>query len=206
MSSINYSNEYFEVRNSTINGVGCFAKKFIPANTVILEDTPIMLPEEHTDYSNKLEYIYKTAAFLNENFSSDFNNLVPNELIPTNSYYYPILHRKYFPQLAPNQTQLCLQKFLHNAFNFGSSRYCMLFIGCKFNHSCNPSVLFRPFEDKMVFTTVRDINKGDEIFDTYLSSNFTKEQLLNVQLRQTALKANYGFECHCERCNFELNL
>jgi SET domain-containing protein len=49
----------------------------------------------------------------------------------------------------------------------------------------------------MVFETKRDIQAGEELFDSYITCNIPREE------RQKILKERYGFDCACSRCNEE---
>jgi SET domain-containing protein len=49
----------------------------------------------------------------------------------------------------------------------------------------------------MVFKAKRDIQAGEELFDSYISCDVPREE------RQKTLKQRYGFHCACSRCNKE---
>jgi len=46
----------------------------------------------------------------------------------------------------------------------------------------------------MVFETKRDIQPGEELFDSYITCDVPREE------RQKTLKDRYGFDCGCTRC------
>lgn len=66
------------------------------------------------------------------------------------------------------------------------------------NHSCAPNLISRLHHKCRYFTTVRPVKKGEQLFISYLS-NFDG----SIEARQQHLKKEYGFECHCEKCETE---
>jgi hypothetical protein len=69
-----------------------------------------------------------------------------------------------------------------------------LFVGRLLNHSCMPNTVFNQVGDKMVFISVRAIEKGEEITDNYVPI------IDPYHVRQKRLREQYGFECCCTRC------
>ena len=86
-------------------------------------------------------------------------------------------------------------------FRFGSDMHCALFIGTRFNHSCDNNVRFIINNDYIDFITNVDIKKDDELFITYISS-MSKKLFNNNIYRKNILLKNYGFNCTCNKCLF----
>lgn len=59
-----------------------------------------------------------------------------------------------------------------------------------FNHSCDNNVAFSSIGDLQLVVALRDIEAGEQLFDSY--SDFGP--------RQIDLRAAYGFECGCRYC------
>ncbi|GAX82725.1 hypothetical protein CEUSTIGMA_g10151.t1 [Chlamydomonas eustigma] len=70
-----------------------------------------------------------------------------------------------------------------------------------FNHSCEPNVeiVFRRNDATASFVAVRDIDKGEQLFVSYI------DEAMGVQHRQDYLHFSYGFRCGCQRCIEELH-
>jgi hypothetical protein len=67
-----------------------------------------------------------------------------------------------------------------------------------FNHSCMPNVADHVSPNGMIaFMAKRDIAAGEELFISYVGEDAPREQ------RQQRLSMQYGFACHCEKCNAE---
>lgn len=67
------------------------------------------------------------------------------------------------------------------------------------NHSCAPN-LYHPRQGKQQYcVTIRPIQKGQQLFISYLSPN----DWSTMEQRQQKLKYSWGFDCICERCGAE---
>ena len=143
------------------------------------------------------EYPFALIAQLLKTNNAKFTNLVPSTLDNTTTIDYETFrerHLKYLPSLTKEEATLQFMKYKRNAFSFNMNPG-ILFYATKLNHSCNPHVKYYPSENNiMIFETIRPINANDEVFDSYISSNLTREE------RQTTLMNRYGFECKCEKC------
>lgn len=68
------------------------------------------------------------------------------------------------------------------------------------NHSCDPNALYRiepdTHGDRVFIASIRPIEKGEQIFISYVSRNLGKTE------RQLSL-SKYGFVCNCSRCKAE---
>jgi SET and MYND domain-containing protein len=80
-----------------------------------------------------------------------------------------------------------------NAISHGAAIYRQ---GNYFNHSCVPNTRwsFGTESNRMTFSTFHKIDKGDQLFISYIPDNQTFEE------RQGHLKGQYGFTCQCELC------
>ncbi|XP_076952353.1 methyltransferase FGSG_00040-like [Bidens hawaiensis] len=67
------------------------------------------------------------------------------------------------------------------------------------NHSCNPNAKRYHIGDHVVVHASRDIKEGEEItlgyFDVFTPLKTRKE-----------MAKNWGFDCHCKRCKFEVDI
>ena len=181
-------------------GIGMFATKNIVKGTILFTEKPAMLDKTFTtDNMFHKDYIVLSIKYLIDHYYEDFMDLVPktyetnNQIIITNYNF-----DTFFPECPKNKRQLYLTKYLRNAFNFGKNKYCMLFLGCKLNHDCSPNTEFYKKNNVMVFETITNIKKGQEITDSYTSSDIYEN--MNDKQRKTKLFQQYGFICECKKC------
>lgn len=66
-----------------------------------------------------------------------------------------------------------------------------------FNHSCSPNLIKKRIDNKLTFTTTKEIASNDELCIDY--GNYLNE---NVEKRKKELK-EWFFDCGCEKCNLE---
>ncbi|XP_037034438.1 SET and MYND domain-containing protein DDB_G0273589-like [Bradysia coprophila] len=64
------------------------------------------------------------------------------------------------------------------------------------NHSCSPNIVRIPFGNKMVVFVLRNIKKGEQLFDNYGSHHFID----TLSYRQEEMQLNYLFACDCNAC------
>lgn len=70
------------------------------------------------------------------------------------------------------------------------------------NHSCAPN-LYHPRQGKQQYcVTIRPIQKGQQLFISYLSPN----DWSTMEQRQQKLKYSWGFDCICERCDAQQSI
>ena len=74
---------------------------------------------------------------------------------------------------------------------------------CKINHSCEPNIVvtyrMTPSEGLVaVVQALKEIKCNDELLHSYIDNTDDRET------RKTALK-EYGFDCHCNKCQKECN-
>jgi len=175
-------------------GMSTFSRENIPTGTIIIREK---INNIRTMTKDSTEYPFALIAQLLKTNNAKFTNLVPSTLDNTTTIDYETFrerHLKYLPSLTKEEATLQFMKYKRNAFSFNMNPG-ILFYATKLNHSCNPHVKYYPSENNiMVFETIRPINANDEVFDSYISSNLTREE------RQTTLMNRYGFECKCEKC------
>ena len=121
-------------------GHGFFARRPIPAGTVILAESPL-LPQRPGSTHENMKYLIKTALAV-----------CPDA----------------FNALAPRPCDDPTVKYKRNAFMFAGYP-ALLFNGAVFNHSCHNNVHFAPNTKRthMIFTTTRNIESGEELCDSY---------------------------------------
>ncbi|TGO29545.1 hypothetical protein BPAE_0014g00010 [Botrytis paeoniae] len=157
-----FENEFYEVKTSPKGGLGCFAKVDIESGTMIHSEEPLFLSSMVQIYYNFEQLTAeKQAAYLK-------------------------LH--YWQGLAAHKV---LAIFQTNRFHVPGGKSGIFQNSSRFNHACpgfcNCTYGFRKDINKMIFTTLSDITKGQEITISYA----------NVP---THLYQNYGFFCDCPGC------
>ena len=90
----------------------------------------------------------------------------------------------------------CLK--LTGTFNLNQIMDQLYPLTCHINHSCEPNVRIDA-KNKFGLNVYarKDIKQGEQLFLTYVNP------LHGVTLRRRELRVNYGFLCHCSRCNRE---
>ncbi|KAM0310011.1 hypothetical protein ACHAO8_008487 [Botrytis cinerea] len=157
-----FENEFYEVKRSPKGGLGCFAKVNIESETMIHSEEPLFL-------SSMVQIYYHFEQLTAEQQAA-----------------YLKLH--HWHGLAAHKV---LAIFQTNRFHVPGGKSGIFLNSSRFNHACpgfcNSTYDFRKDINKMVFTTLRDISKGQEITISYA----------NVP---THLYQNYGFFCDCPGC------
>ena len=113
------------------------------------------------------------------------------------------------PFISPNRVRSIIGKNLSNAFgiwsNVTSKTEDKEFFGFGvypsasfFNHSCGPNIIKTRIDNKLVFTTLRDIQPGEELNIDY--GNYLNEDVL---VRRSQLK-EWFFDCGCSKCEEDL--
>ena len=176
-------------------GMGTYARKSIPKGTIIIKEHPYNLNIQNTGNT----YHYKLIKHLLDNHHNKYMELVPLKLddnigFDESTDYDKKNHMKHFPELTEDQMKLYFMKYKHNVFLF-ENHPSIFFISTKINHSCEPNCTYYKRDDKcMIFETMRDINSGEELFDSYIDFTAPKKE------RQKLLKEKYGFDCGCDKC------
>lgn len=83
-------------------------------------------------------------------------------------------------------------------FNINNQNGGMYLVHSHINHNCYPNVSIdypqRTSQYVLTVRAIRDIKKGEQLFETYVNPRWNKET------RQTYLDKSYLFKCGCERC------
>jgi len=84
-------------------------------------------------------------------------------------------------------------KYIFNAFEGNEYGPLTLPLIAKLNHSCKPNVYFTLDKNSgcMILKAKKNINKGEEIFDSYLENK-------QIKNHKTYLEEHYGFMCDCD--------
>jgi hypothetical protein len=199
--TIIYIHPSIQIKKISNKGDGIITNNNLNANEIILIEKPnifINNPKEEPMF----EILYNIYNYGN---IKDWNNLVPNKLL-YNTLLTNFMHIKnkkiknWLISMDKNELLLSCEKYKQNAFNMDNSKKnikpCILFIGAKFNHSCNPNINFR-WDNKlgaMIFYTNQIINKNTELQDNYIDITLPYEN------RQKRLQEQYKFICNCNKC------
>jgi hypothetical protein len=99
---------------------------------------------------------------------------------------------KYFNKYDKNIIEWYYAKYIFNAFEGHDYGPLTLPTIAKINHSCNPNVKFTFNKDtgSMHLYAIKDIKKGQEIYDSYLENK-------RIKSHKDYLKEHYGFDCRC---------
>lgn len=175
-------------------GIGTYARRAIPADTIIVHEFPQNIPDANDD-----DYRFKLIKHLLSNMRREFLQMVPTKLDDTMDIGRDLTagHAKFLPDLTDDMMKLYFLKIRRNAFSF-ENHPSLLFYSTKMNHSCNPNVKYykdtKDNRECMTFKTKRPIEANEELFDSYIDFSLKKSE------RQNALKTCYGFECACDKC------
>ncbi|ESZ91931.1 hypothetical protein SBOR_7676 [Sclerotinia borealis F-4128] len=157
-----FENEFFEVKTSPKGGLGCFAQKDIKCGTAIHSEEPLF-----------------TCSVLQVHYNFE-------QLTAEQQAAYMDLHC--WHGLASHKIVAIYQT---NRFHISGGKAGIFLNSSRFNHACpgfrNCSYTFHKDINKMVFTTIDDITKGQELTIAYSSI-------------PNHLYQNYGFFCDCPSC------
>lgn len=135
-------------------------------------------------------------------YIDNIDDTIIKELYPrTNDYiktklikdiYKIIKSDKNFNVYDKNLIELCIAKYIFNAFEGYDFGPLTLPIISKINHSCQPNVKFKFNREtgSMHLFAIKNIKKGEEIFDSYLENK-------NIKSHKEYLQDHYGFICNC---------
>ncbi|CCH61548.1 hypothetical protein TBLA_0E04990 [Henningerozyma blattae CBS 6284] len=112
------------------------------------------------------------------------------------------LFTKTFPSCV-NDHNLTYEKYLNliGRFNINQINGQLYPIASLINHNCQPNIHIEVSDSNSLSLTLitrRNINIDEELLTTYINP------LHGVKLRRRELLVNWGFLCHCERCEKEL--
>lgn len=124
-------------------------------------------------------------------------DLYPRTHVYTNTTMIKNIHKiikgdKKFNKYDINTIELCIAKYIFNAFEGYDFGPLTLPLIAKINHSCQPNVRFKFNRNtgSMHLYAIKDIKKGEEIYDSYLENK-------KIESHKEYLKEHYGFICNC---------
>lgn len=184
-----------------IHGIGVFATRSIPQGTVLVREKPILLKDEPLDDHYKYKFIQKVLS--DPYMSHSFIDMVPHEIDPEDPSVMQYdslraMHQAYLPELSPHEIRLYCMKYKRNVFSF-KDKHGIFVYARRINHSCRPNVAYYQDGNALLFQTTRPIEKGDEIYISYINTSLPGEE------RKSILQQRYGFDCLCEKCQNDIN-
>ncbi|AYV76389.1 MAG: hypothetical protein Terrestrivirus6_15 [Terrestrivirus sp.] len=191
------------------------AKNDIKSGTIILRETPLYEIFGEKNIDPALQIMYK---MIGKKYNKNYNfGLIHDETTLTprdtqflyennlkNNLYKTIRKlpegeiKNVLLKIDDNKLIQYYFKYLYNAFSMYKHGPTILILGAKLNHNCNPNTRFYPENDTMIFETVRNIKKGEEITDTYIKE--TDLNTMGTKQRREYLFNHYCFVCKCLRC------
>lgn len=179
----------------------------IKANTIVIKESPFLVAEDAYDAIYKL---YCNEAEDSEEDSDDskqrlaFESLTPYELdkyvisyadIKAEISTLPSYVQEALSYIPKAKMRLLVAKFYRNAFTYPCPPCALLSTGTLMNHSCDNNIDFHVDKNGyFVFTANRDIQKGEELCDSYLQT------YTSTKKRRGSLLSQYGFTCQCPKC------
>lgn len=216
-------NDIIESRISEGKGRGIFARKPIPANTLLLHDSIIAFPvKKGMDLLTAMVRFSLSLIIKQDKGTLDsMAQSVLDGLYPMNATSPPVLKFKKAiyerATLKSLEKSLTAQAFL-NFTNCDRERFSLMFAklrlnafsggenddffalaqrGSLINHSCVPNALYTVKSDgatgALFVVSNRDIKEGEEVFINY--TDFSDHETIRDTLRK-----GYFFECACEKC------
>jgi hypothetical protein len=176
-------------------GLGTYTKIDLPEGTIIMKETPVRLNEPNDYRTYQFKMIKKLLAY----HKKDFLKLVPDAIDSHAKFDEELMQEgrdKFFPKMPMDLLKLYYLKYKRNAFSFDGNPG-ILFIATRLNHSCEPNITYYREGNHMIFKTKQLIRAGEELFDSYISTDMSKGE------RKEALLRRYGFDCQCCKCKQE---
>jgi len=143
---------------------------------------------ENKNNSDILKLYPRTNSFLRTELIKSVHKLIESVKKSDKKLYENLI------QYSKNELEFYFAKYIFNAFEGNMDGPLTLPLVARFNHSCNPNVKFK-FDNKtklMSVQTIRNIKKGEELFDSYLEN----KSIIN---HRDYLYNHYGFYCDCIR-------
>lgn len=99
--------------------------------------------------------------------------------------------KDFFSNYSKDEIEMYYAKYIFNAFEGLKYGPLTLPLTAKFNHSCNPNIEFNFNGENgtMIVTSIKNIKKGTEIYDSYLVNK-------NLKNHNEYLYEHYGFICN----------
>jgi hypothetical protein len=181
-------------------GRSVIATENISSSTLILVDN---ITFHSNDY---FEIIYNILNSNDRELKDKYFNLSPDNIdntFITKQYIENELnnsnYKDYFKNVNIDLLILLIEKLSRNVFLFNEDsnieEYGLFIDSIYFNHSCSPNVIYKIFNNKIYFYTLRDIKKGEELYITYIDPTEDRKK------RKEKLFTTYGFICNCELCS-----
>lgn len=145
---------------------------------------------ENKNNNDIIKLYPRNNTYIKTNMIKSLHNLIKSIKNIDNKLY------NYLIQFSKSELEFYFAKYIYNAFE--GNDYGPLTLPCiaRLNHSCKPNVKFTFNRDNccMYVNSIRNIKKGEEIFDSYLENK-------NIKNHTTYLYEHYGFNCECSQKN-----
>jgi hypothetical protein len=128
----------------------------------------------------------RTENYKKTNMIKSIHNLIKNVKHTDIKLYM------FFQSISKKIIEFYFAKYLYNAFEGNEYGPLTLQNIAKINHSCNPNVyfIFNKTNGCMYLKAKRNINKNEEILDSYLENK-------KINNHKLYLEMHYGFNCDC---------
>ncbi|TGO08370.1 hypothetical protein BTUL_0212g00090 [Botrytis tulipae] len=184
-TGVYFSNAMFEIKTSPGKGLGVFAAQDIQKETEVLREAPLM--------KCGVNWLIKETFFMSLN--EEKKNVLRS------------LHSHCSCDENPCRETTLMRIYDVNSFDIVSDKpkrtnYIYHFAS-RINHECLPKMARGNTKNgNLVFTTVRDIKRGEEL------TTFYQVPIGTTLARRKILLSKYGFTCMCKACtsNIVLNL
>lgn len=178
------------MKESTLKGLGVFAKVDIPRGTRVLAEPALLKVDRQAVKANDIVEAFKNLPSPQQSLYLDLHG-----------YACDSFKRATESEMGQNWEQIPeIQRTvlaIYKANAFGS----VFSLGSRFNHSCVPNIHFayNPAIEKETFHAIRSITAGEELTIMYINgTNRTRDQ------RQAHLN-QWGFHCACPACEDTLD-
>jgi hypothetical protein len=177
----------------------------IKKGAIILLEYPECVLYGETDIDRGLQVVKKyiesmesmDCDYIKELYPRNYATFTPNKL--SKNVHKIIKHvedaiiARFFNQYSKREIEFYYAKYLYNAFEGFQYGPLTLPLLAKFNHSCRNNNIAFSFDNVkgcMIAKTTKNINKGDELFNSYLYN----KKILN---HKEYLLEHYNFKCGC---------
>jgi SET domain-containing protein len=162
-----------------IHGRECIATQFIPKNTIIIQEKPF--------------FLHKARK---EPFSKAIKKSI--DIVPKVMHLAPEIQKqiRITKDNIDQYLDLLEKKYHTNRFEYTDDLSCLVYYGSYLNHSCCPNVKYKRVKNKLVFYTICDVDKGDELTISYINTQN------DYNVRAHMLK-DWDIVCTCIKCIVE---
>jgi SET domain-containing protein len=172
----------YDVRETEAEGRGAFASQKITSGEVIMTEKPLLRAPSR-------DSLVKGVAGTLDTFIT---------------LQYTDSRRKdddWKTRAALSDADIAQGIVQHNCFISDDGSEALLFLKVSmFNHSCSPNSYVSTDDgafSSLSIVAARDIAYGEQIYICYSSAIL----LCSKSIRHAALQSQWGFDCHCTRCN-----